>query len=257
MRMTTPTFAAQKRAWSSPPVDDIGYLPATDLLAMDDHDFCTVMRRMEENRYGGWRNLRNRWIDLLRIDSTSGKRVLDYGCGVGVEALQFAPSNKVWVADIVRDNLNVAARLFALSNYQLEDALLIQGSPPFIKKTARFDPHGAFDVIHCSGVLHHIVDPIPVVKEMASWLTEGGELRLMLYSDKAWLAATGEYPPPEDVTDHPLREKFVRTFDAVGDWADWYNQQRLVDRFGEWFEVVEYDWITRAGDYVGAVLLKR
>ena len=255
--MTAPSFAAQKKAWSSPPVDDIGYLPAADLLAMDDHDFCTVMRKMEENRYGGWRNLRNRWVDLLRIDNTHDKRVLDYGCGVGVEALQFAPSNKVWVADIVPANLKVAQRLFALSDYELAGSFVLTEKPPFIKATEKFDPDSAFDVIHCSGVLHHIVDPVPVVHEMAGWLTDRGELRLMLYSDKAWLAATGEYPPPEDVTDHPLREKFVRTFDAVGDWADWYNQQRLVDRFGEWFDVVSYDWITRAGDYVAAVLVKK
>ncbi len=249
--MTVPSFASQKRAWSSPPVDDIGYLPAADLLAMDDHEFCTVMRKMEENRYGGWRNLRNRWIDALRIDDTHDKRVLDYGCGVGVEALQFAPSNRVWVADIVPENLWVAERLFELSDFDLEDALLISGRKPYLR------PPEPLDVIHCSGVLHHIVDPVPVVKEMAGWLTDGGELRLMLYSDKAWLAATNEYPPPEDVTDHPLREKFVRTYDAVGDWADWYNQQRLHDRFGEWFGVADYQPITRAGDYVGAVLVKR
>jgi SAM-dependent methyltransferase len=248
---STPSFAAQKKAWASPPIDDIGYLPATDLLAMDDHQFCSVMRKMEENRYGGWRNLRNRWIDNLRIDDTHDKRVLDYGCGVGVEALQFAPSNRVWVADIVRANLNVAARLFALSDYHLEDALLIKATPPFLT------PPEPLDVIHCSGVLHHIVDPVPVVQAMADWLVEGGELRLMLYSDRAWLAATGEYPPPDDVTDHPLREKFVRQWDAVGDWADWYNQQRLVNRFGEWFEVASYAPITRAGEFVGAVLVKR
>jgi len=249
--VTVPTFTAQKKAWASPPVDDIGYLPATDLLAMDDHEFCSVMRKMEENRYGGWRNLRNRWIDSLRIDDTHDKRVLDYGCGVGVEALQFAPTNRVWVADIAPGNLKVAKRLFALSDYQLEGALLIKGSAPYLV------PPEPLDVIHCSGVLHHIVDPVPIVQAMAGWLVEGGELRLMLYSDRAWLAATGEYPPPEDVTDSPLREKFVRQWDAVGDWADWYNQQRLVDRFGEWFEVADYQPITRAGEFVGAVLVKR
>jgi len=255
--VTAPSFAAQKKAWASPPVDDIGYLPASDLLAMDDHGFCSVMRKMEENRYGGWRNLRNRWIDSLRIDDTHDKRVLDYGCGVGVEALQFAPSNRVWVADIVPGNLKVAKRLFALSDYDLSGALLIQKDAPFIKATEAFDPDAAFDVIHCSGVLHHIVDPVPVVRAMAGWLTDGGELRLMLYSDKAWLAATGEYPPPDDVTDSPLRERFVRHWDAVGGWADWYNQQRLADRFGEWFRVADYQPITRGGEFVGAVLVKR
>ncbi len=255
--MTVPSFAAQKRAWSSPPVDDIGYLPASDLLAMDDHAFCTVMRQMEENRYGGWRNLRNNWINSLRIDDTHDKRVLDYGCGVGVEALQFAPSNKVWVADIVPNNVRVAMRLFALSDYELEDGLVIGAKGGMVRFSPPYKDDWQFDVIHCSGVLHHIVDPVPVVREMAGWLTDGGELRLMLYSDKAWLAATGEYPPPDDVTDSPLREKFVRHYDAVGDWADWYNQQRLHDRFGEWFSVADFQNITRAGDYVGAVLVKK
>ena len=128
---------------------------------------------------------------------------------------------------------------------------MISARAPFLK------PPEPLDVIHCSGVLHHIVDPVPVVREMAGWLVDGGELRLMLYSDKAWLAATSEYPPPEDVTDSPLREKFVRHWDAVGDWADWYNHQRLVDRFGEWFIVQDYQPILRAGEFVGAVLEKK
>jgi len=46
---------------------------------------------MEKIRYNeGYRNWGNKWRSTLKLDTTHGKRVLDYGCGSGIEALQYA-----------------------------------------------------------------------------------------------------------------------------------------------------------------------
>jgi SAM-dependent methyltransferase len=123
----------------------------------------------------------------------------------------------------------------------------VEHQPP-----AQVDP----DVVHASGVVHHIPDPVPVVEAMAGWLAPGGELRLMLYTDVCWRLVTGT-EPPEDVTGHPLRERYVREMDQVGEWADWYSPQRLVDRFGKWFELEDAQYISPNSRYMTAVMVKR
>lgn len=246
-----PTFSSRQKAWSSPPVDDIGYLPSSELLDWDPVDLLDIIGRMAESRYGGWRNWEFRWRTVLGLDRTYDKRVLDYGCGVGLEALQYAKrGNQVWIADISEDNLKLAERVLDLEGHPPEGTYLVKEKHPIIT------PLLPFDVIHCVGVLHHIPEPEPVVEAMASWLVPGGELRLMVYSDQAWRIATGTEPPPY-VEDSPHFDIYWQHWDPIGGFADWYDKRRLEIRFGKWFSVETYEPLTEYGEYVGAVLVKR
>jgi len=115
---------------------------------------------------------------------------------------------------------------------------------------------GTVDVIHCVGVLHHIPEPRPVVDAMHRWLAPDGELRLMLYSDNGWRIVTGT-EPPDDVTNHPAREKFVRGFDSVGDWADWYDEPKVTRLFGDLFVVDRFRYLTPDWRYIALVLRRK
>lgn len=247
--MTIPAFADQQRAWSHPPVDDVGYIPSVDLLDYSDADLRTLVERFEKSRYEGERNRDNVWRDTLGLDSTHDSTVLDYGCGTGVEALQYAKAgNTVWVADIAPTNVQLACRIQNLYGYDAHP-LVIDSEYPFIS------PSTSFDVIHCSGALHHIPEPRPVVERFTELLKPGGELRLMLYSDIAWREYTGT-EPPEDVTDHPGREKFVRKMDSVGEWADWYDRDRLEARFGDLLSIDRVEYMMRDRTFLAATLRK-
>lgn len=246
-----PTFSSRQRAWSAPPVDDIGYLPSRELLDWDAVDLLDIIGRMAESRYGGWRNWEMRWRTVLGLDRTTGKRVLDYGCGVGLEALQYSKrGNRVWIADISEDNIKLARRVLALEGHAPEGSFLVKEKDPIIT------PVEPFDVIHCVGVLHHIPNPEPVVEAMASWLVSDGELRLMVYSDKAWTIATGTDPPPH-VEDSPHFDVYWQHWDPIGGYADWYDCKRLASRFGKWFTVLTCEPLTQYGEYLGAVLVKK
>lgn len=248
----TRTFDTQREAWRRVPVDDIAYMDGAYLAAMPDDQFAELMGRMETIRYSGWRNNGGFWRGEMGLDSTRGKRVLDYGCGTGMEALQYAKAgNEVSVADINQGSLDCAARLLRLHGYEPANTFLVSEAPPF---TAAGDD--SLDMVVMNGVLHHIEHPVPVVGQMARWLAPGGELRVMVYSDQGWRAATG-HEPPADVTGHPARERFVRWGDELGDWADWYSQARLAERFGEWFDVERFRYIAGHGWYATALLRKR
>ena len=249
--MTVPAFSTRRKAWSAPPVDDIGYLLSTELLTWDDEALIDLIREMAEARYGGWRNYQMRWRTILGLDRTRDKDVLDYGCGVGLEALQYAKNgNRVTVADIAVDNTLLAERVLGLEGHKCQRRLIHQRAP-FI------DTQERFDVIHCCGVLHHIPNAVEVVEFMSGLLRPNGELRLMVYSDRAWRIATGTEPPRGPVEDHPEFTRYWQHWDPIGGYADWYDRPRLAERFGEWFLIDTCAYLTEHGEYMGAVLVRR
>jgi SAM-dependent methyltransferase len=238
----------QREQWSRPPVDSIGYVPIGDLLAMGDDELKATIAEATRVRYSSWRNAGGLWVDVLGLASTTGKDVLDYGCGVGAEALVYAiAGNTVTVADIVEANVKLAARVHAINGHEA-GAALIGDTPPFTTL-----PAGSFDVVHCSGVLHHIPWARETVEHFAQLLRPGGEVRLMLYSDEGWRLATAT-DPPDDVTVHPQFDEFVHYFDAVGIYADWYDEARLVARFGDLFTMERFSYLTPNRRYCAAVL---
>lgn len=241
-------FATQRQQWSRPPVDGIGYVPVDDLLAMPDDELRATIDEANRVRYASWRNHNNLWVDVLGLDSTAGKDVLDYGCGVGAEALVYAQTgNRVTVADIVEANVELAARVLTVNAHQAGTAL-ISGERPFTPL-----PAASFDVIHCSGVLHHIPWARETMEHFAELLRPGGEVRLMLYSDVGWRLATAT-DPPDDVAAHLRFDDFVHYFDAVGIYADWYDESRLTARFGDLFTVERFSYLTPNRRYCAAVL---
>jgi len=251
--VSIPSFEERVQQWSHPPVDDIGYRSSRDMLAMDMVDLNMVIRTMAANRYNGWRNYQNRWRSVLGLDSTRGQRVLDYGCGVGLEALEYAKAgNSVDVADISEDNVRLAMRVLRMNGFDVGGFQITDTDPVFVSESWQYD------VIHCVGVLHHIPEPIPVVKAMAEALVPGGELRLMVYSDQAWKIATGWDPEPlSRAEESSFFERYWQHWDPHGGYADWYDEHKLTEWFGEWFTVARYEPLTEQGEYVGAILVKR
>jgi SAM-dependent methyltransferase len=205
---------------------------------------------IERHRYTGWRNYEEKWRELLRLDDTYDRDVLDLGCGVGLEALQYAYlGNRVTVADVHETNVLLASRVLSIMGYPQHQVVFASTEPPFIPTT------GVFDVVHMSGVLHHIRDPEPVVRRVAEVLRPGGELRLMLYSDVGWRISTGT-EPPHDVSTHPSFTQFVRFFDGVGEWADWYDAKRLERRFGHLLKLEACEHITADSRYLVATMIR-
>lgn len=248
--MNVPTFDAQRQAWKRIPVDDVGYMYGLELLSMTDSALHKIVWNAEHARYDGWRNYQNMWRQGLGLDSTGDKDVLDYGCGIGIEALQYArKGNRVQLADINTDSVKVAERVLKLYGYGAAWSFTVFGD---VDDASLIAPR-SLDVVHCAGVLHHIPDPMLTMKLFHHWLRPNGELRLMLYSDRGWQIATDTVPPGNVVGDPSFR-KFVRYFDEVGEYADWYNEERLCERFGDLFLVRRFAYITPDDRYCIAIL---
>ena len=100
------------------------------------------------------------------------------GCGTGYEAIDLArtdPSLAITALDLSRASLAYAGRNAA--ELGLTNIAFVQGDLLDLDPADR-----RFDLITCTGVLHHLADPLDGLRTLASVLTPGGVLRIALYS---------------------------------------------------------------------------
>jgi 2-polyprenyl-3-methyl-5-hydroxy-6-metoxy-1,4-benzoquinol methylase len=195
---------------------------------------------------------------MLKLDETHDQDVLDFGCGVGMEARELHNAgNRVQLADLSPDNLALAMRVLSLTDAPPDMVIchLVTDTPPYFTAD-----RSSFDVIHCSGVLHHIPWAREIMRRFHDVLRPGGEVRLMLYSDHGWKLAVNATDLPHRTAKAeqlPHFEKFVRYFDGVGQYADFYSLEKLEHEFGALFNVSEVAYLTEDLRFLGAVLTRK
>lgn len=113
------------------------------------------------------------------------KRVLDIGCGIGTDTLEFvrAGVRSIDAVDISSQSLGIAAR----RSHQLSRDTGVRPCAWFSPANAEeFLPRGPFDLIYSFGVLHHTPHPEKVLRLAHERLLPDGELRIMLYATWSW-----------------------------------------------------------------------
>jgi len=245
------TFLKAASEWEKPPVDNVGYIPAYALRNLPDKILMDIMDHAASERYAldGWRNKGNKWRELLGLDTTNGKCIMDFGCGIGIEAREFAKSgNHMILADIVQNNIMLAQRVLELDGY----ASLVT----MVNEEAPFFSVPPIDIFYANGVLHHTPLFREILQCAVAALAPGGEVRLMLYSDKGWTFATDTPPPPieANVCDHESFAVFVRKFDGVGHYANWFNREKIEYLVGDFLTVERCDYICDNDRYLVATL---
>lgn len=152
--------------WEHPP--NLNRLRAREILDLPLRAFLpymTVSRAFRETIYGV---SAARAMDLPR--PFGNRRVLDFGCGVGYDAVSLAELGwRVSLFDLHDANRRVAARWLRQLEFYAEEALDIQ--------------EGAYSLVHSYGVLHHIKLVEPVIRQLQRAVAPGGALLLMLYTD--------------------------------------------------------------------------
>lgn len=112
-----------------------------------------------------------------------GKRVLEVGCGIGTDTINFARAGaRVTAVDLTEKSLEVArqrARVFGL-----EDRIqFIQANAEELRKSVPVEP---YDLIYSFGVIHHTPHPERVLEELRAYMAPHTSVRIMVYNRWSW-----------------------------------------------------------------------
>lgn len=144
-----------------------------------------------------------------------GKRVLEVGCGIGTDAINFARAGAVYSAiELSEKSLAVTQQRFDIFGLNGE---LICGNAEELDK---YFPEANFDLIYSFGVIHHTPRPRAVIEAARRLIRPDGELKLMLYARQSWKAMMIEagFDQPEAQTGCPIALTFAN--DEVGSLLD-------------------------------------
>ena len=129
-------------------------------------------------RYG----LQDYMHEAFGFEKFAGKKVLEVGCGSGLDAVEFAKSGAIVTAMDITDNSIALTRALAEeAGVKITVVQAPAGSIPYKDNT--------FECVYCFGVLHHIPDGEEALQEMHRILKEGGQIMAMLYNRDSLLYA--------------------------------------------------------------------
>lgn len=148
-----------------------------------------VREQYEENPYPRWINASpvsissTKYVEKKRQSKTNA---LIAGCGTGQQvmyAVRRMPNAKITAIDLSTASLSYA--IFKGQQYGIENVDFYQCDILDVGSLAKKIGRQQFDVIECTGVLHHMQDPMQGWRELNKLLKPGGIMRIGLYSDLA------------------------------------------------------------------------
>jgi len=149
---------------------------------------------------------------MIRFDAYKGKRLLEIGCGLGTDLLQFARAGaQVTGIDLTPAGVDLARKRFSLYGIPADLQVADAENLPF--------PDGTFEVVYSFGVLHHTPDTQKAIDEAYRVLKPGGEIILMLYHKHSWHVLAGV---PFMAITRWLRNKSV-SMSVMEDWIRIYD----------------------------------
>jgi ubiquinone/menaquinone biosynthesis C-methylase UbiE len=111
-----------------------------------------------------------------------GKHVLEFGCGSGIDAVEFASYGaKVTAVDLTDSAVELTRSLALEANVDIEVLKTSNTALPFSNNT--------FDCVYSFGVLHHIPEVEKTLVELQRVLRPGGSVMAMVYNKNSLLNA--------------------------------------------------------------------
>jgi 2-polyprenyl-3-methyl-5-hydroxy-6-metoxy-1,4-benzoquinol methylase len=209
-------FDNLRNKWHEVPAGDSYTVTTKQLLDLSNQELLDLWERIiSDATTGPAFNVRG-WYHLIYKDILRGKRVIDVGCGLGIDGITFAKHGaRMTFVDIVESNLEVLKRLCRLLDlkdidfYYMDDISSLSGLPT------------DYDVIWCQGSLIHV--PFKVVyqeaQELLKHLVIGGRWIELAYPKERW-EREGRMP----------FKRWGKKTDRGAPWAEWYDLDKIMAR---------------------------
>jgi SAM-dependent methyltransferase len=121
-------------------------------------------------------------LRLVDFDGYAGRRVLEVGCGAGVDLARFAKGGAIVSGvDLAASAIDLARANFDQQGLRGEFQVADGERLPF--------PDNAFDLVYAHGVVQYTADPNRLVEECRRVLKPGGDAIFQVYNRVSWLNA--------------------------------------------------------------------
>ena len=130
-----------------------------------------VFEQTEKERYAK----QARILSYADFPSHRGKRVLEVGCGIGTDAIQFTRYRALYTGvDLTQAAVDITKERLKLFRQSGEILKINAEKLPF--------PDNYFDHVYSFGVIHHSSNPEKIVEEIYRVLKPDGSITVMLYN---------------------------------------------------------------------------
>lgn len=120
---------------------------------------------------------------FAKFECWRGKRVLEIGCGIGTDAVNFARAGAEYTG------VDLSSVSLALTRKRFETFGLTgtfhHANAEQLSSVVR---QGGFDLVYSFGTIHHTPRQRAVIEQARQLIRDDGELRIMLYARNSWKA---------------------------------------------------------------------
>lgn len=121
---------------------------------------------------------------FAEFDSWRDKRVLELGCGIGTDAINFARHGAIYTGlELSGESLEICRKRFEVFNL---NGRFIKGD---LESADKIFCNEEFDLIYSFGVLHHTPDLKKALKAIRALMNEKTIFKLMVYAKNSYKAA--------------------------------------------------------------------
>ena len=115
--------------------------------------------------------------------TNAGNNVLEIGCGIGTDTMNFARQGwDVTAVDLSTESLAVAQQRAKVLGLQ-DRIKFVQANAEELSASVPVEP---YDLIYSFGVIHHSPDPRAIIEELMKYTKPGTVVKIMLYYRFSW-----------------------------------------------------------------------
>lgn len=120
---------------------------------------------------------------FAQFERWRGKKVLEVGCGMGTDTINFARAGaQVTAVDLSTESLALAKQRTKV--FGMEDRISFYQANA--EELTLYVPAGKYDLIYSFGVIHHTPRPDRAIEQIKQFMDISSELRMMLYAKNSW-----------------------------------------------------------------------
>jgi len=111
-----------------------------------------------------------------------GKRVLEIGCGIGTDTMNFARAGaEVTAVDLSGDSLEIARKRAKV--FELDNIRFYQSNAEELTSVV---PIERYDLVYSFGVIHHTPHPHNVIEQISRYMDADSIFKIMVYHRNSW-----------------------------------------------------------------------